>query len=250
MSTILTPLSSGLYTAGKGVLHFYPHDGDHKALGAGFRIGDCDAFSVQVEVTENERYSNEFGIKTLALKLLDEVKASISITAVQMSDLMRAAAVMGKKTSLSQTAATAQETTFDEAGIYLLDAYAVTNVNVEKPDASPAAEGGDYKLDAASGQIEVITPGLTVTYDVPSLDGKFATGIASSTGLRGTLIYRGTNAQGVKSLVRIHDVELRPSGARAYITSDANPQPIELSGTAYAVTGEGQDFSIGYETTL
>jgi hypothetical protein len=251
MSTILSPLSSGLYTVGKGVLHFYPlaDIADPDSYDKGYRIGDCDSFTAQVEITEGERFSNEYGIRTLALKTLDDVKATITIAAAQLSNLIRAASLLGSEGTFSQVAAAGRTKSIAEVGVYFLGGYGITNLAVTKSGAVPAVAGTDYKIDAPSGQFEALIADLDLTYDIPAIASRFATGVASGTGIRGMLIYRGVNARGVKSLVRLHDVELRPTGARGFI-SDSEVQVTELSGTAYPVGGQPEGFAIGYETDL
>ncbi|UFM66799.1 hypothetical protein LOS78_12770 [Paracoccus sp. MA] len=242
MSTILTPLD-GLYTIGKGVAHFRPRD---SVSGLFFRLGDMDNLDINVEVTETERYSNEYSVKTLSKKLIDQIKVTVTMGLAQLSDLARAAAVMGKSETYSQEAETGKTLSVSEPGIYKLDGYGIRNLDVDKSGV-PAVEGVDYKVDPASGFFEALTSGLELTYDIPEISDRWATGIASGTGIRGTLIYRGTNAEGVRVLVVLHDVELRPSGARSYISA-SDIQIVNLTGTAYPVGDETHP--IGYEMLL
>lgn len=247
MATILKPLDSGLYTKGRGVIHFFPFSdpSDPNSWSKGIRVGDCDAFSVQVEVTESERYSNEHDIKTLVLTPIDEIKATVTVTAAQMSEFMRAAAVLGTQTTLDQTAETGLTLSISEPGVYKLGGFGAVNVLVDK-SGEVAVLGTDYLIDAASGLFEALTGGLEVTYDLPAVSGTFATGIASGTGIRGKMIYRGVNAQGVKVYLELHDVELRPTGANGYISDDI--WTTELSGTARPVSS--QPHPIGFERDL
>ena len=247
MATILRALDSGLYTRGKGVIHIFlfANPADPSSWSKGFRIGDCDAFTAQVEITESERYSNEHDVRTLVLKPIDEIKATITVTAAQMSELMRAAAILGTQTTMDQGAASGLTLSVDEAGVRKLAGFGATNVVVTKGGES-AILGTDYLLDAPSGLFEAMSGDLEVTYDLPAVTGKFAAGIASGTGLRGKLIYRGVNSLGVKVYLELHDVELRPTGARGYISDEI--QTVELSGTAYPVSTE--EHPIGFERDL
>lgn len=250
MSTILQPLSNGLYTVGKGVLTFFPfaNENDPESISNGFRIGDCDSVSVEVEVTESERFSNEYSVKTLVLSAVDEVSATISITAAQMSELVRAASLLGKQGSFSQDAETGVTKALPKAGIYLLGGLGVKNLTVTK-DGSPAVAGTDYLVDAPSGQIETLADDMSVTYDIPEISGQFATGVASGNGIRGRLVFRGVNSQGVKSLLTLWDVSLKPSGAREFL-SESDVSTIDLEGTCAPVGGRPDGFAIGFETTL
>lgn len=141
MATILQPLSAGSYLNGKGAIFFFDD------TGKGRRIGDCDAMSVQVEVTESERYSNEHSTRTLSLKTVDDISATVSITAAQFSNWVRAAALMGRETTIDQAAQSAVTMTIAEAGVYQLEGRGVTNVYVSK-GGEEAIINQDYMIDA------------------------------------------------------------------------------------------------------
>lgn len=251
MSTILKPLSSGLYTIPKGVLYLYPFAdaSDPESYEVGYRIGDCDAVSINIELTETERFSNEHDVKTLAKKLIDELKATFSFTAAQLSEVIRAAALMGSAGTHDQSEQLAQTKILAQPGAYWLGGYGLNNVVVTKDGAEPAVLNTDYMLDAASGQIETFTADMTVEYDIPEVTGKFVTGIASGTGLRGMLMYRGTNKEGVQPLLQLWDIEVRPDGERSYI-SESGISTQAFTGTAYPVGGKSDGFSIGFERDL
>lgn len=241
--SILTPLGSELYTIGKGVAHFCPHDSTD---GKFFRLGDMDSFDVTTTATDIPRYSNEYPVKTLAKKMIDQVEVTVSMVLAQLSALAREAAVMGKAGTFSQESETGKTLTLDTPGVYLLGGYGAQNLEVTK-FGEPAVEGVDYKVDPPSGKFEAITSGLELTYDLPQISNRWVTGIASGTGIRGKIVYRGTNAEGVRVLVVLHDVELRPSGARSYISA-SEIQLVTLTGTAYPKADE--EHPIGYEMLL
>ncbi|MBO4169549.1 hypothetical protein [Cereibacter azotoformans] len=78
--------------------------------------------------------------------------------------------------------------------------------------------------------------------------GGHKSGIASNAGIRGQLVLRGVNPSGKKALVVLWDVELRPSSARSLTGEDFGS--IEVSGTAYPVSGKPTGEEIGMERTL
>jgi hypothetical protein len=246
MATILKELGSENYVIGKMVFNFYEHDsaGGYKP---GQRLGSMNSFALTVTNTETEVFSNEHDNKQVVLKLVDSTKVDVTMTAAQLSLFNSAAAVQGKIDVIVQDAATGLTRTMVAAGIYKLDGYAVKNVTVMTGTADPAVNNTDYTIDKVSGQIETFVPDLTVTYDVPELlrDG---IGFASSTGIRGMIVGRGINAQGNKVMVELWDVELRPSGAREYV-SDAL-QTVTLSGSAYPVTGKEEGYAIGVQSEI
>lgn len=252
MSSILKPLDNSLYTVGKGVLHFYPfaNPNDPTSYSKGYRVGDCDSFSLKVETEALERYSNEYSVKTKVLDGITSKTATVSLTVAQMSPVMRAAAVLGEMSNFTQDAVTAATKDLAEVGVYYLGACGITNIDVVlTADQTPAVSGTDYMIDAESGQIEVLTAGLTVTFDAPEITDLFATGIASGKGIRGMMIYRGVNAQGAVSVTHLHDFEMKPSNDRQFISA-SDIQTVELTGTAYPVAGQPEGFEIGYERDL
>jgi hypothetical protein len=242
--TVLNPLGKGTYLNGKGAIFWFDEGGVK-----GRRIGDCDAMTVQVEVNESERYSNEYSTRTLALKSLDDLKVTVSMTIAQFSGWVRAAAVLGKETTVDQASQAGVSLSIADAGVYHLDGRGVTNVTVTK-DGEPAVLDVDYMVDTVSGLFESLTGALDVTYDIPEISAAWAAGIASGTGMEGKMVFRGVNEQGAKSLLVLNKVQdLRPTGGRAYI-NESGVQTIEMSGTAVAAPGQPAGMEIGCEMTL
>lgn len=248
-TTILKPLDSGLYTNGKGVGNFFPHTafpGLNAPFRKGVRIGDTNGISVQVAAgSERVRNSNEYATATPVLSFVGEKTTTVTISAVQMSNMILAASVMGKEEIQQQEAAAGVVVELGEPGVYKLRHFNLENVLVANSSDEPAFLGDDYLIDAISGQVEPLTSGLTITYDAPEITTGFVTGIGSSDGIRGTLIFRGVNAQGVKVLVEIWDVVLRPTGALDLVVDGEEEQVVELQGTAYPVPGMPSGMAIG-----
>lgn len=254
MATILRPLSNGLYTSGKAVGYFYPHAVapiSDEIAAKGLRFGDWDELSISVEVgDETVRYSKEHNVATPVLTTAGEMTVTVTATVVQFSDFIRAAAVMGDVGVRSQEAKVGQTKELLEAGVYFLGGYGLTNVSATKESGGAAELGVDYLIDTISGQIETLTDDLVVSYDIPALTSGFMSGIGSSTGIRGAVIIRMVNKQGVRSIVRLHDVEFRPSGGRQLVIDGTESSTIQLTGTAYPVAGKLPGQEIGYEMDI
>lgn len=248
-TTILKPLDSGLYTNGKGVGTFYPHTvfpGINAPMRKGIRIGDTNGITVQVAAgSERVRNSNEYSTATPKLSFIGEKTTTVTISAVQMSKMVLAASVMGKEEVQQQTAAAGVVVELGEPGVYKLRHFNIENIQVANDSDAPVFLGDDYLVDAISGQVEPLISGLTITYDAPEITTGFITGLGSSDGIRGTLIFRGVNAQGVKVLVEIWDIVLRPTGALDLVVDGEEEQVVELQGTAYPVTGMPAGQAIG-----
>lgn len=253
MATILRPLDNGFYTSGKAVGHFYPHivapvNDDIPAKG--YRFGDWDELSINVEVgEESTRQSKEHNVPTTVLNTPGDINVTVTATVAQMSDFVRAASIMGDNGVRSQAARTAVVKSLPEKGIYYLGAYGLTNVSVDVGGV-PGVLGTDYMIDAISGQIETLVDDVEITFDVPALTSGYMSGIASTTGIRGMIIVRMVNKQGVRSTIRLHDVELRPAGARQLVIDGTETSTIQLTGTAYPVSGKPVGHEIGYEMDI
>lgn len=254
MGTILRPLSNGLYTPGKGVTHFFPHVTaplSDTIPPLGYRLGDSDEVSVNIEAGEEvNRESTEYSVGTVVSSVISSQKVTVALTLLQYSNLLRAASLMGDMGVRSQTAEADVSRTLLVPGVYYLGGTNLQNVEVTKTAGGAAVEGTDYILDAVSGQIETLVASIKVDFDRPSLSTGFITGIASSQGIRGMLMFRGVNKQGVRPLLRLHDVQLRPSSARQLITTGATNGTIGLTGTAFPVGGKPSGQEIGYEMDI
>lgn len=248
-TTILTPLSNGLYTKGKGVCYFYPFadDADPLSITDGHRLGDMDSLSLSIDITDSGRDSNEYATKTRVLTFVDEVSATIALKLAQMSDTAVAASLMGKAEIFSQTGQEGLTMAIPSGSTRFLGGYDIV-INTVTAAGQPAVAGVDYIVDTVSGQIEAKTA-ITVEYDIPAISSGFVSGIASGRGLRGMLLYRGVNAQGRKSLLRLHSVDLKPgSGGREFISDDV--MIADITGTAYPVAGQPEGYAIGFERLI
>lgn len=254
MATILRALSNGLYTPGKAVGYFYPHTEaplNDEIPAKGYRLGDSDEISIQVNVGEDvTRESKEHNVATVVTSIPGAIEVVVTATLTQFSDFIRAASLMGNMGQRSQEARTGVVKELGEPGAYFLGSYGITNVSVETSAGAEAVLGTDYMLDAVSGQIETLVSGLTATFDVPALSSGFQSGIASSEGIRGMLLLRATNRQGVRSIIRIHDIPLRPASARQIVSDGTDIGTIQLTGTALPAPGKPIGYEIGYEMDI
>ncbi|MGQ3049852.1 MAG: hypothetical protein ACT6Q8_24245 [Niveispirillum sp.] len=246
MTAVFSPLSSDLYSIPKGQILFRKAGAKSFAL-----LGDADNFSLEVAVERDERYSNEYGTRTLVDTIITQTSATVSMTLLQMSGLIRALSVLGEDSTMTQTATTAQTidiTGVKAGGIVKTPHLAISNVVITGMDA-----GDDYRVNGPTGTIEFLidVPGGTTsaTYDAAAVTSGHQSGVASGTGLRGTLMFVGTNSKGPKALLMLHDVQLTPAGARAFL-SDTDRSSIELTGTAFPIAGQPAGFAIGYEQTI
>lgn len=251
-TTILRPLANSLYTEGKGVAHFYPFvdENDPTSYGPGVRLGDMDALTLTVEVTDGEtRFSNEYSTKTAVLTPVSEVSCKLDMTVAQLTETAIQAALMGKRAPFTQAARSNLSISAKAGEVVFLGGYDPLISDAMNTDTMvPAILGTDYVIDGPSGQLQAINDVEITDYSLPEISGRFKTGIASGQMPRGMLIFRGVAQQGVKKVWRIHNVQLKPSGGLDLI-SDGILTPT-ITATCSPIAGEDDGFSIGVVTEV
>lgn len=256
--TLFAPLSNDLYSIGKATIWFKPTGETDFTL-----LGDSDDVSIAMEVTEQDRFNNECGLRRKARTVVTELEATLSMTLVQLSDLNRALSLLGDAVTYTQAAdAVHNQVEVGEGtlGIKELDSPFIDAGTFVMTDgiAVPYVLDTHFKLDAQGGYVQIIDiPGgadsdLDMTYDileVVAADGKNKIGIGSNSDQRGTLVIRGCAAVGPNVRVTLHDVQLRPSGDRSYV-SETDFDTIEIEGSIFLDTGQPAGFELGEELLL
>lgn len=256
MSKIFSPLSDEFYAIPKAELLFQPR-GSTKFL----NLGDADSVEITINVEETERYANNQPTRTLVKRVVSQVDAEVSMTLAQMSPYARAASLMSTASTMTQAAATDQTLVIPSADIEAGDIYRLPGRSISGVELTSATGSGSwiagthFRVDTAAGFVEIIaipaglSGDLTISYDAAAITQGHQSGIADGTGIRGRLIVRGINAVGVKSMVELHDIELRPASPRALI-SESDFGTVELTGRAYPDGTQPTGFQIGRESTL
>lgn len=253
------PLSNDLYSIPKAQILFKPEGQENFEL-----LGDSDEVTIAINVEETERYTNEAGIRLLAKTIVTQVDAELSLTLVQLSDRNRALSLLGELTNEAQAADAAAVVNIADVEtddkIYQLDHFNITSITsvTDGIAAENYVEGTHYRVDLSGGFIQFIDKpagaddDVVVTYVAPEVlaaDEVRKIGIASKTENRGTLIIRGTNEVGPRSLVQLHDVQLRPDGERNYV-SETDLDTIEVIGRVFRDENQATGFELGFERDL
>lgn len=244
---ILKPLSNDYYNVGKGAIFAFL-EGERR----GHRLGDPESLSFSIDETEEPIYSNEEDVKTQVGTLTSERTVNVTARIRQLSPIVRAIAVNGEVDSINQAESLGMMETFEQPGIYDLNALGIIVKSVTAGGV-PAVKGlpengGHYTIDERSGLIETYVPDVDIEYDVPAISNRFATGIASGNGMTVKLVYVGTNRQGVRSKVVVHRLKMKGNG-REFI-SDSEIQVVEITGVASPVAGYAPGYEIGFEQDL
>lgn len=248
----LTPIS-GDYAIPKGLIYWQAEGSDTMV-----ELGDADAVEISIEVEEQERYSNQFGTRTLADSQVTQVSAELSMTLLQMTSLNRALALMGTKAWMNQSSAPAQ--TYTITGVQAGGIYELPHLDVTVSEVTDGAatvtydEGTHYEVDAEAGLLRVISiPGsadtdAVIAYDAAAIDGtseRLQVTIGANSNIRGKIVIRGTNDVGARVMVELPIVQIRPSGSRSYI-SESDYGSVELTGKIIRHPSIG----LGVERTL
>ena len=186
------------------------------------------------------------------------------MTLTQLSGFNRALAILGLLEFQTQAAVVGVVKNISNVntanGVYFLDGDSdVTNVVITDGIAAETyVEDTHYILDAKTGMVQFIDQpagadaDVVITYDtteVLAADEVAEIGIANNTDNRGTLYIRGTNEVGPRSLVVLHDVQLRPDGEREYI-SEEDFVSVEIVGRVFRDDTQPAGKQLGYERDI
>lgn len=255
-SSLFSPLSNDLYSIGKATIWFKPAGGTAFTL-----LGDSDDVAIAIEITEQERFNNECGLRRKARSIVTELDATVSMTLVQLSDFNRGLSLLGDAVVYTQSVDLAHNQIEVGEGvvgnIIKLDSPFLENFVMEDGLANPYVLDTHYKVDLQGGYVQILAlpaadVDLDMTYDILAIvaaDNKNKIGIGSKSDNRGTLIIRGCADVGPNVRVTLHDVQLRPSGDRSYV-SETDFDTIEIEGSVFIDDTQPAGFELGEELLL
>lgn len=261
MAQQFSPLSSDLYSIPKAQILFKPQGSTAFEL-----LGDSDEVTLEPTVEETERFSNEGGIRQLVKTVVTQVDAQLSMTLVQLSDRNRALSLLGEIEYDEQTVAAGHEMTLTAplygGKIYQLDHMDIDPESVIVTDTTmvpvPLVLGTHYKVDTQAGFIQLLVKpdtanaNVKIEYDAPEIveaEGRTKIGLANKTENRGHVIIRGTNEVGPNLMLNLWDVQLRPDGARNYI-SETDFDTMTIVGRVFRDDTRDAGYELGFERLL
>ena len=235
----VSPLDSNFLWQGRGRLLFKPED-----AAAFFDLGLVNAFTVQVEVDEQDIYSSNFPVRTKIATLTNEINPTAGFTTLTVSRQALALAVMGLEQVANSPADTHSANIAGGAVIGAIhDLSAVAESIDESEDievtsgATPLVKDVHFRVIAAGqAMIEIIAlpagvvsgAALAVAWTSRAVSGS-RIGVASTSGVRGHLVFLSTEAGREPVRVDLWNVQIRPDGEVGFI---GETDPIELSFTA------------------
>jgi len=200
-------------------------------------IGNCPSFNLSVESEIFEHVSSTSGIQTTDLKVTKSTKFSGQIVCDDMQPENMALFLVGSQATLSQGATPVTNeaivvnkgrhfqlglTVSNKVGIRDVSSVVVTNV----AGSTTYVLDTDYKLDADSGMIYIIsggaiTNGQTIHVDyTPTAGSRPYIQSGDSGSLQGEIFFVSDNANGDNRDVRIPLATISPSGELPFITAD------------------------------
>lgn len=250
-------LPNELYTIPKAHLLFKPSGDEDFIL-----LGDTDEITIEPTVEETERYTNEGGVRQLAVTIVTQIDAVVSFSLAQQSAINRALSLLGEVTDFTQASSiglTEARTAPPHEGEIVQLAGPAENIVVEDGiQAVVYTLDVDYRVDEEGGFVQLLNVpagadgDVLITYDaieVLSADGLKQIPIANKSENRGTLVIRGTNEVGKRVMVQLHDVQLRPSGERNYV-SETDIDIIEIEGRVFRDETQPAGLELGFERDL
>jgi len=200
-------------------------------------IGNCPSFNLSVESEIFEHVSSTSGIQTTDLKVTKSTKFSGQIVCDDMQPENMALFLVGSQATLSQGATPVTNeaivvnkgrhfqlglTVLNKVGIRDVTSVVVTDV----AGTTTYVLNTDYKLDADSGMIYIIsggaiTNGQTIHVDyTPTAGSRPYIQSGDSGSLQGEIFFVSDNANGDNRDVRIPLATISPSGELPFITAD------------------------------
>ncbi|MCL6286191.1 hypothetical protein M3P21_22110 [Ruegeria sp. 2012CJ41-6] len=226
-------------------------------------FGDCESFTMSINVEEIQRYGKNSGVKRLRRSDVIQVDAEITIEALDMTPALRALSVGAElSTMYVQTAETTAK--HDISGVQAGKIFELPKRKLSKVTVTDGAggvtyaSGVDYVLLEESGYLQIIQipsgadADIEVTYDAAEIvvsEGKFKAGIGSNMNVRRTIHVISINTSGPRDQLVLHDVQVRPSGEKAMIGGDEFGS-ISLIGKVFVDPSQPPEFGLGYLTEI
>lgn len=249
------------YSIGKANIFFKPEGAEAYRL-----LGDSDTCEIEIAVSEEDRFSNECGLRNKVQTVVTELEATLTLELAHIVDVNRALSLLGTASNFTQSAQVGVVDTFTDGAANLLDVCDLSEkfidsiTSVTDTGANDTyVEGTHYLLDALGGSIQIIdkpagiaNDDIVVTYDTLAIvadDGKSRVGIGAQSDNTGSIIIRQCQDFGPNLRVFLPRVQLRPDGARSYV-SETDFDIISLTGTILADSTQEAGFELGEELFL
>lgn len=217
MSVFVKP-SSDLYALTRVEPIFYPGGGS-----VGEHLGDVESAVLRSNFTEIERNSKNFGARTTTRSDIIQRSGSLEMALLQFTDRVREIMFMGAQRNVvyaAEAAGLMEAVVVPANGIIRLPKQNVEVASVTPNGGGVALAEDQYRVDSVAGFVQVFPGG---TYDIAWTSAETTRkkiGGFSNSGARGSLVMRGVNDVGLKTLVTVHDLEFRLTGDIPLVGAD------------------------------
>jgi hypothetical protein len=256
---LVSALSANLYALTRAQV-FWKGEADTTWM----NLGDCESFTLNMEVEEIERFAKDSAVKIRRRSDVLQVTPTISMTLLQLTPFLQAARVLGDYSQkLTQTVGTNIVETFTGGGVpgalHRIAAWDATIVSVTDGAGSPVpyVAGTNFTFDEKSGMLEITSkPGgsganVVVTYNRPAITAgeRLRMGVAQQAQIKGSLMIRGVGSIGPQSIFELWNSQIRPEGDLPFIGADEYDQ-VTITGRLFADNTKATGYEYGQLVTL
>lgn len=241
---------SNNYTLGRGEIHFARFQSGTKTPD-GFRyIGNTPEFNMTIEDEQLDHYNSDAGVREKDDSMSLEVNRSGSLITDNISPENVALFFFGAASTVTQSAASAEEDTFSDikaghsyklgsttsnpAGYFGIDEGGTITVEDDESTPNTLTEGTDFEIDYDNGIITFLEgstlavdgANITVTYDVAGSTRERV--LSGNQPVEGAMMYKTKNPKGTDSLFYLPWVKVRPNGDYALKGDDWQQIPLTI----------------------
>lgn len=218
---------------GKGKLLFDRFDANGLKQGF-FHLGNCQTFEISTEDDVIENQNAMIAAGGVYKSVTRARTVNLNVSGFEFSTDSLALALMGDKSTVTQTTGTATETLTTNATkgrFYRVAGRDITITRIEQISGTSTVtltSGTDYSVyDANAGMIQTLAAGgvvaattLVAIYTKADITGLDAISGAKASEIEGTLVYLPDPATGPKWETTVWRVSFNPDGAVGFISDD------------------------------
>lgn len=257
---MIKTLPKGLYKSARGQVVATILQGS--MAGKSFALGDCE-LTRSISSEYDERYSNEYAVKTLAYRELDQMSGELKLKLFQSSKVALMMANLSDAHIVDQPAAQGLEVTVantDGTEVIPLNRKRVTNVVVSDGAGQAYVEGEHYVLDDGEDGNAFVSlfgkPAGAGADTVVDFDCLAARGDRYFFGESAELMVGITFVESIKATTGrsrevhvYHQVGMTPDGDLTLIGGDTGPREISITGKLYPDPTRPAGQQLGYIDT-
>ena len=225
------------YMLGRGVLYFAQFDANGNKLGE-LDLGSCSAFSLTLDTTKLEHYNPRAGLRVKDKEVITGLNATGSFTMEEYSKENLMLALYGSTAKLSQTSDSITDeavTAYVDRWVKLANRVISDVVVTDSGGTTTYVEGTDYKIDATTGRLFILSNGsitdeqeILVDYSVGTVSYDTVRAFTQSK-VEGFLRFIGDNQSGPNYEAEIWKCSIAPNGEINFLSEEWGSIPMTLN---------------------